>query len=76
MKFLAAIVLAVGLGFGTSYAVSSWPTSDEQSCCDAADATCTGAANCRACKSCSSCKHCAKNGGSCGVCANASPEKP
>jgi hypothetical protein len=33
-----------------------------------AEATCTGAKNCRACKNCKYCKHCAREGGSCGVC--------
>ncbi len=43
-----------------------------ESCCSEklAAAKCTGASNCRACKNCKYCKYCAKDGGSCGVCAN------
>jgi hypothetical protein len=33
-----------------------------------AEATCTGANNCKACKNCKYCKHCAKEGGTCGIC--------
>ena len=39
----------------------------------AVEATCTGAANCRACKNCKYCGHCAERGGSCGVCSTADP---
>lgn len=47
------------------------------SCCEPAEARCTGSAACTACKNCSRCAHC-NSGGSCGVCSSAvsKPGKP
>ncbi len=47
------------------------------SCCEPAEARCTGSAACTACKNCSRCAYC-NSGGSCGVCSSSvnKPDKP